>query len=223
MKDFVIFDFCETLVDFQSADRFINRILDNRSVDKNKFWKQISRFLSCRFFNLGFNKFFPALIYGKRMKLLGIRGITKSDIDAAAIQYQKELNKNLIKPLNQLLTEHIQKGDYLVIVSGGYTPYIEEFSKGKGIQKVFATKIRFKNNKCLGVFDGKDCMREEKRILVKNYIKKEKIIYSKSICYSDSKSDLPIMEWVDEGIVISKDKSQYWAKEYGFKEIIWKS
>jgi phosphoserine phosphatase len=56
--------------------------------------------------------------------------------------------------------------------------------------------------------------------LLEKFINETNIIYSKSIVYSDSITDLPLLKWADEAVVISKSKSQLWANDFGFKEII---
>ena len=52
------------------------------------------------------------------------------------------------------------------------------------------------------------------------FLKYNAMLFSKSIAYSDSISDLPLLQWADEGVVVSRHKSQAWAKTYGFTEIV---
>ena len=121
------------------------------------------------------------------------------------------------------MLDHIKKGDHVIVVSGGYDIYINYFADDYNINYVCATQIKFKNQVCTGLFKGNDCMYKQKVNAVNQYIKQKNIQYNKSIFYTDSISDIALMKWVDKGIVISKNKSQSWAKHYGFKEIIWKS
>ena len=222
MKDLVIFDFCETLSKFQTADKFVSYVLSDKEIKKSKFWVLISRFLGNRYFSIFFNKFFPEYNYGKRMRLLSLRKVKASDLDKLAISYNAYLQKNLITPLYKKMLEHSKNQDHVIIISGGYNTYIQCFAEEHGIEHVCATKIKIKNKISTGTFDGLDCMHNEKLIKVKRYIESTQLKYKKSIFYTDSISDLILMKWVDEGIVISKNKPQKWAKKYGFKEIIWK-
>ncbi len=222
MKDLVIFDFCETLIRFQTADKFVQNLKEDKSIKKNRFWIVISRLLGNRYFSIFFNKFFPEYNYGKRMRLLSLRRVKVSDLNRSAISYTAYLQKHLITPLYKKMLEHISDGDHVIIISGGYKNYIQHFAKEHGIEYVCATKIKIKNNYCSGTFDGLDCMHLQKLKKVRSFIDSNNIDFNRSIFYTDSKSDLALMQWVDKGIVVSKDKSQNWAKEYGFKEIIWK-
>jgi len=223
LKDLVIFDFCETLSKFQTADKFISYVLSDKEIKKSKFWILISKLLGNRYFSIFFNKFFPEYNYGKRMRLLRLRKVKALDLDKSAISYNTYLQKSLITPLYKKMLEHSSNGDHVIIISGGYNNYIWYFAKEHEIEYVCATKIKIKNNICTGTFDGPDCMHHEKLHKVLQYIESKKLKYKRSVFYTDSISDLELMQWVDEGIVVSKDKHQNWATEYGFKEMIWKS
>ena len=134
--------------------------------------------------------------------------------------YEDNVMANLIDPMYKLMQEHVQNGDYVMIISGGYTPYIKVFSEQHGINGYFATEMAHDTQKLTGKFLGKDCLYGQKTVLLEQYLKSHKIDYTKSIAYSDSISDLPLLQWADEGFVISKQNSQPWAKKYGMKEII---
>ena len=76
------------------------------------------------------------------------------------------------------------------------------------------------SEKLTGFFLGKDCLFQQKVVLIEKYIKDNHLKFSETIAYSDSKTDLPLLQWADEAIVVSKNESQAWASSYGFKEII---
>ena len=223
MKDLVIFDFCETLISYQTGDEFVNYVLRKQKIKKNKIKTIVFRFLEFKYIVIFFNKFYPKFNYGKRVKLLNLRGVQFKDLSQLAKKYNDQLKNDVIDSIFNKMHEHIRKGNIVIIVSGGYDLYINFFAANFGVNYVCATKIKFDNQVCKGVFSGNDCMYTQKVIVVEDYIKQNNLKYDKSIFYTDSKSDIELMQWVDEGIVVSKNKSQKWAKEYGFKEILWKS
>ena len=134
--------------------------------------------------------------------------------------YQTEINSNMISPLYELLLKHREQNDYIIIISGGYAPYIKLFTEEHKLNEYFATEIEVANQKLTGFFSGKDCLYDQKVVLLNQFLKENNIQYTSSIAYSDSSSDLPLLQWADEGVVISKNKSQAWASQYGFQEII---
>ena len=222
-KKLVVFDFCETLVTFQTADKFIDYVLENENYKKYRWLNTFKNILTKLRFLAIVSKLFPKLNLSKRLKLYQIKGVSKIAIDALAIQYYNEvLIHHKIKHLHELLLKHIDNKDHILIVSGGYAPYIKYFSEIYKLQYSFATEIEFHNNSATGMFSGKDCLFNQKVVLIETYLRNNKMIFDESIAYSDSITDLPLLRWADKAMVVSKGKSQKWAKENNFKEIIWK-
>jgi HAD superfamily hydrolase (TIGR01490 family) len=217
----VIFDFCETLVNFQTADSFVDYIIDKENYNKFRWVKYLDKILIKTRIMTVVRKFFPELNPSKRLKLYQIKGISNDKINHYANEFYKEkLMTNLILPLYDLFLDHIKKGDYVLIISGGYSPYIKVFSENHKIKSYFATEIDKNQTKILGKFLGKDCLFQQKVVLLEKYLKENKIEYSESIAYSDSISDMPLLSWVNKAYVVSKGKTQSWAHKNGFEEII---
>ncbi len=217
----VVFDFCETLVNFQSADRFVDFIIEKEKYHKYRwidFMKKI--FTKTRILAVA-NKMFPNLNPSKRLKLLQIKGISNEKVTIYAHEfYEEHLLPNFIPPIYELLQSHLKNNDHVLVISGGYSPYIKLFSEKHHIKAYFATEMEHDMQKLTGRFSGKDCLYGQKVILLEKYLKENDVDYNKSIVYSDSPSDLPLLKWADEGIVISRKKSQSWAKINGLNEII---
>jgi HAD superfamily phosphoserine phosphatase-like hydrolase len=222
-KKLVVFDFCETLVTFQTADKFVDFVIEKENYKKYSLLNIIKEVLTKLRLLAVVSILFPKLNLSKRLKLYQIKGVSRTTIDTLAIQYYNEiLVQHKIIPLHELLLKHIDNQDHILIVSGGYAPYIKYFSEIYKLQYSFATEIEFHNNIATGMFFGKDCLFNQKIVLMETYLKKNKILFDESTAYSDSITDLPLLRWADKAYVISKDKSQKWAIENGFNEIIWK-
>jgi len=217
----VVFDFCETLVNFQSADRFVDYVIEKEKYHKYRWIFWLNRVLTRLRVLAVLSKIWPELNPSKRLKLQQIKGISEQKIAQYAQEfYEEKVMPNLISPLYKRMQDHISNGDYVMILSGGYAPYIKVFSDEHQIKAYFATEMAFEAGKLNGKFAGKDCLYGQKTVLLEQYLKDNKINYTKKIAYSDSFSDLPLLQWADDAFVISKHQSQPWAKTYGFKEII---
>ena len=218
-KRLVIFDFCGTLISFQTADRYVNfcvkRLQDNRAV---KCRCVILNMLdTLRVFKI-YNHIKLGNNWRKRVVLWQLKGVSFEQCDQLAYKYFKEeLLPNVVKPVVEKLKEHLAQKDRLVILSGGYDVYIKYFAAHFGIREYVSSTIAFENNRCLGTMDGKDCMRDNKVEYLRPLLEGET-----TICYTDSISDLPILELVDEPIVVSKNAPQQWATEHNYSQIIWK-
>jgi HAD superfamily hydrolase (TIGR01490 family) len=217
----VIFDFCETLVNFQSADRFVDFIIEKENYHKYRWVNYLSRILYRTKVLAVASKIFPELNPSKRLKLLQVKGVSNQKVAQYAKDfYEQNIVPNLIPPVYELLQQHLKNNDYVIVISGGYGPYIKVFSEALGAQGYFATEMAHDTMKLTGKFLGKDCLYGQKVVLLENYLKEHPVAYTRSIVYSDSISDLPLLKWADEGFVISKKKSQIWAEANNLKEII---
>lgn len=221
LMNLVIFDFCETLVHFQTADRFVDFVIEKEKYRKYRWLDFMSRLLYKFKIIVLVNKLWPKLNPMKRLKLMQIRGVSEGTIDYLAEEfYQSEIKPKLILPLYELLLKHREQNDFIIIISGGYAPYISLFTEQHQLNQYFATEIAFADQKVTGLFEGKDCLFDQKVVLLNQFVAENKLTFQKSIAYSDSISDLPLLQWADEAFVVSKNKSQPFAKQFGFKEII---
>ena len=216
----VVFDFCETLVPYQSADAFVNYVLENNVESKDKRnW--FDPFLNSKVVIVFFNKFFPTFNFSKRKVLAQLKGIEQNQVEKLALDYSEKLGTTFIPEMMEKFHYHKSIGDEIIIISGGYEVYLKYFAKKFGFNACYATKIKFNNNSCTGVFDGNDCMFGQKVQYAAEYKMAMKIQPEQTIVYTDSESDIKLMQWADEGIVVSKSP-QRWANKFNFKEIIWK-
>ena len=153
----------------------------------------------------------------KRMVLLQLKGVEYTVCDKLAQEYfSQELLPNIVKPMAKKLQEHIAKGDRVCILSGGYDIYNKHFAEYFGVKEVICSKIAFLEGVCTGAMDGADCMRQNKLDYIRPLLDG-----TTTVCYTDSQSDIPLLEAVDNPIVVSKSKPQQWATQLNYKQIIW--
>ena len=217
-KKLVIFDFCGTLIRFQTADRYVQfcvkRLQDNKVVQcRHKLVQLMDTF---RIFKI-YNHICKVNNWRKRMILWQLKGVSYEVCDQMAKKYfEEELLPNVVQPIVEKLKWHLANGDSVCILSGGYDVYIKYFAEYYGVKEILSSKVAFCKGKCLGKMEGKDCMRENKLAYIRPYLNGERTIF-----YTDSKSDLPLLKMVDEAIVVSHDASQQWAETCNYNQIIW--
>ena len=101
-----------------------------------------------------------------------------------------------------------KKDDKDIIISASYELWIVPFCKKLGIKYVIGTKT---NND--GTIKGKNCKGREKLIRLAEVIPNAVIINS----YSDSESDLPILEVAQNAFVVEGNNLMPYKKGYVFK------
>lgn len=219
MKEIVIFDFCETLVNFQTADAYVDFVKESLNTPKLiKRDKIITKLRNTRIFS--YLDFFSNGRFSiqKRLKLYILKGIKQEELEKLALQYyETKIKPNLIGKTIELMESYMASGKQVWIVSGGYGMYLKYFCHEFHVNKWISSNIKIKKGYATGSILGKDCMNKNKVYLLKQnlrHIGASKIIAS----YSDSKSDIPILSIADNAFVISHTH-QKWVENVGFNEI----
>lgn len=219
VQKIAVFDFCETLADFQTANAFVDFVRHN-----TKSFGIRSRNLICvLLFKSQVVKILNTITshkysIGKLIKLWQLKGLSHDKVDELANRFYKErVEPHLIDAtINRLRL--LKKDGYKVgLSSGGYDVYLKYFANDYELDFVQCSVIAFKNGLCTGRIDGVDCMRKEK-------VNRLTCTFGEgtnAIAFSDSKSDLPMLQWASQGVVISRGGHQQWMEKYNLQEIIW--
>jgi HAD superfamily hydrolase (TIGR01490 family) len=222
VRNLVVFDFCETLVDFQTADCFVDFVI----ADRIKFIHHLLNFAikiltKVRVISL-INLINPKLNISKRLYLLKIRGVEEEVVNSKAISFLNTIIQNRYNcEVLHKLRMHKKVGDYIIISSGGYQPYLKLFSEKEEVDKLFCTQIEFKAGFATGKIIYADCMFDNKVKLLEEYLRHNKDIqFKNTIVYSDSITDLPLLKWANQAFVLSYNISQNWALKNNLNEII---
>ena len=216
-----LFDFCETLVDFQTADRYVEFALKNLTPRPHYYYSKVLSFLQHKGIIWRVSKIFPTASLNKRLVLRQLNGISESKLKQLAKDYYElELKPHFITKTIEELKIRQEKGYRIVLLSGGYDIYLKCFAEDFGIaeEDIISTKIKFNRGCCTGSFEGIDCQWEHKIELLNRCFKRDTL---ESVAYSDSKSDIPMLSWANEGIVIRRKGAPKWDMNNQFNEIIW--
>ncbi len=215
MEKVALFDFCETLVKFQTADRFVQYVCghsDNRTIGRKLLILVASILL-------------PHSSINKRVILNRLRGFDRGRLEILAHDYySSQIKPNLIEETVSDLKCLQQDGFRIIILSGGYDIYLKYFAEEFGISDVVSSAIDFKNGVCTGRMKGKDCLWRNKIEMLEEYCQRNNIEMdrSNSYAYSDSKSDLPMLNYVGNRVLVRRKDRPRWYEENDYlKEIIW--
>ena len=214
------FDFCETLVDFQTADAFVHFVRQNHGTQKMYRRHKIYTLLKKSYILLVIDRILHCSA-NKKVILWQLKGQSLSDLETFAEEYYylKLVNHKIDAVVDKM--KALQSDGYrTVLVSGGYDIYLKVFAKNNKVNTsdIISTKIGFKNGRCTGRIEGIDCMGKNKIKLIERMFNKQDIL---SVSLSDSKSDLPLLLWTNDCYVVSHKKKQKWAVDNKLKEIIW--
>lgn len=221
--NWALFDFCETLVNFQTADSYVEFVENRIVLPYSKMARRIHAFLKRTKILLVLSILFPKASINKKLVLLRLRGLKSEVADILAKEYYYEkIKPNLIGKIVSEL-RHLQNNCYnIVVVSGGYGIYLKFFCEDFNIKYLICSEIDIRDGLVTGFMKGKDCLWENKIWYIERNDVYNDIVHSdNTVSYSDSKSDLPLLTWTKRGVVVSRYRSQEWHKQYNLKEIIW--
>ncbi len=200
-----LFDFCGTIVDFQSGNPYVFYVLNELNSPvlnlKNRIRKiklKLMRKINKNFLD-------------KNDILYLLKGINYDDLDRFALEYYIKIVRprfysKILNKIQKLKAE----GYKIYIVSAGYEIYLKYFVQEYGLDGVIATKIKFdKDNNCLGIFDGKDCIKEEKPVYINKYLNSEIQDSKKVIGFTDSCTDIPMLKMCTERYVVTHNKESW--------------
>ena len=171
MKERVaLFDFCETICKFQTADRFVhfvrNRTRNQRCLYK---WRLVSILRKIMIIP-ALTILFPKASINKRLILWQLKGFYLDELEKLALEYYVACIKPkfIVPVISEMLAKQTD-GYRIIIVSGGYDLYLKCFIRDFGVKDLIATNIKIENGICSGGFDGKDCLWENKIEMLKIY------------------------------------------------------
>lgn len=138
--------------------------------------------------------------------------------------YFREIAADMREDFNPLvlskLEQHIDDGDYVMLVSGSYTPFIQIVTEQLGFDKVIGTDIFYENNTIdysTPVYHINGLRKNEK---IEEALHGKVVDWENSYAYADSLSDLSVLELVGNPVAVQPDEPlQIIAEERKWKII----
>ncbi len=196
MKDkYAVYDYCETLIDSQTANEFAFQY----AVKRLDFVKKIQAilFLKLRIFKRN-----------RKWLLLGLlKGQAKEDIESFSKYFAEgwlvdHHNKKLIDDLN----EKKDKGYKIIIISAGFGSYIEAHNRFLGADKIIANEFSYVDGLFSGLICGDDCHGAEKVRRLDSSVGLGMIDLKNSYFYSDCLSDRPLFDIFGKSFLVVKSE-----------------
>ncbi len=217
-RELVIYDFCGTIADFQTGNAFVRYVLKHKGISDNRYEK-LRFFLNKIGFIKRFNYIFPKMAVNKFLLLYQLKGLSYEELDKLAyLYYCDEVKPHLIEQVVDTIEKHRSEGALLVLDSAGYAIYLKYFTEEYNIPVLLASEFQYKNGIFTGIVEGKDNYGREKLQRLKQYFKTSEYSsdFSKVIGYSDSYSDMPVLEHCDKVVCVYKGpRQEKWMSDIG--------
>lgn len=228
MDSIAIYDFCQTLVDFETADQFVHFIRMKKTTRRINNIEQIRKILLKTKVLAILGKIMHGLdksyFLNKHILLYELKGMTRSEIEGWAEQYYREIiKKHFIKQTIELLKAQKKEGYIIVIISASYEPFLRLFKEEYNVDYLLTNEFVYdEDDRFIGKLKEKDCVgRNKVKRLKKQFPDFAKEKFENCEAYGDSVSDIPILKIAKKGYVITHNVKKQWTKENGLEELVW--
>lgn len=126
--------------------------------------------------------------------------------------WHREFMREYIEPILlpkavALVEEHRRAGDQLVIITATNDFVTRPIAERFGVHTLIATTAEFRNGRYTGQVAGTPCYREGKVTRLKEWLALHPHTLAGSTCYSDSHTDLPLLELVERPVAVDPNDS----------------
>ena len=141
---------------------------------------------------------------------LEFRGQSEREIEDAAVRWVEAMVAEHIYPeAREIVAEHLERGHVVAIVSGATGYVVGPIARELGIEHTVHTHLEVED----GVFTGRVvepvCFEEGKIYWLERFIEEHGISLAKSWFYTDSVTDLPLLDLVGHPVVTNPDHMLY--------------
>ncbi len=143
-------------------------------------------------------------------------------IDFAVQLFQDVIKHTIRKDAVKEIDFHKKQNAQIVILSASMSFLCRPFLQFLGIDDLICTELKTENQKYTGLPKNRFCYGTEKLIRSKQYCSEHKYSLKNAYFYTDSVSDLPMLEAVGNPVIITPDKLlEQTAKERGWPLFNW--
>lgn len=219
--NYALFDFCGTIVNFQSFNPFIEEVLKA----ERKWAYEILTNRGIRFLILFVTKIINKLnknfYLDKSILLFFTRGIQEKAFKKVADSYYQEfISKKLIKETIEVARKCQENDIKIIIISAGCDLYISKITSLFNVECIIANNIKFKYGKSMGCLDNRDLLGVRKVYAVQKMMERKNVCPRYVLGVSDSISDKPMLDLCEKRIVISHNNHQKWVSSQ-YEEVIY--
>lgn len=137
--------------------------------------------------------------------LTALKSFTKPEMESYFTEIADKMQHDFNPKVVERLKNHVEKGDYVMLVSGAFTPLLHSVTDNLPIQAIIGTEIPYTNS----ILDHQakinhiqGAMKTKK---IHEVLAGKEIDWANSFAYGDSHSDLPVLELVGHPVAVQPE------------------
>ena len=199
----VFFDVDKTIISENSGTLYLKALYDRGEIDSWTLLRNLGTYLQYKLNMLDIDRWVT-----KTMQQL--KGRSERTLLRESNRWFREYVLRTIYPeAERLAREHAEQGHVVALVSGASKFVLKPLATHLGIKHVMHTHLEVQDGRLTGRVLQPICFGEGKIYWIQQLIEREGIDMAKSYFYSDSITDLPLLEVVGHPQVVNPDPLLY--------------
>ncbi len=197
------FDVDKTILSTNSGTLFVKYLYEQGRATRLDLVKGLATYLQYKVNILDIDKF-------TKQAVKQLKGQSEAEMLAFCARWYEDVVRNFIYPeARDAIKRHLEEGSIVAIVTGATRYVAEPLAKDLGIDHVICTQLDVRQ----GMFSGRVvdpiCFGEGKILKLRKFVEDHRIELAWSYFYTDSISDLPLLEIVGHPQVVNPDPLLY--------------
>ncbi len=149
-----------------------------------------------------------------------LHGLTKQEVNSFFNDLAKSMRTSFHPIVLSQLKKHQKNGDHTILISGAFEPLLTAAVADLKFDTIIGTPIPFNENYVDKKKKIDHIQNKRKTEKIKALFRKENVDWQNSTTYSDSISDLPILQLVGTPVAVQPDKKlKQFAEKHNWKMI----
>lgn len=153
--------------------------------------------------------------------LAALKSFTKQETESYFTEIADKMHNDFNPKVVERLKDHVAKGDYVMLVSGAFTPLLHSVTVKLPIQTIIGTEIPYTNSVLDHQAKIDHIQGQLKTQKIQEVLAGKEIDWANSFAYGDSHSDLPVLELVGHPVAVQPESRLRTVAEQRNWEIIW--
>ena len=147
-----------------------------------------------------------------RQTMKDFAGYSEEELAKEARQLFEDHVEGLIYPeAAELVSDHLERGHVVAIVSGATRYAVEPLAELLGVEHSLCTELEVDDGILTGRVIEPICFEEGKVYWLRQFIEDQRVDLARSYFYTDSVTDVPLLELVAHPVVVNPDPRLYRA------------
>ncbi len=212
MELIAVFDFDRTLIKKDSMILLFFRYFNLSIKNVPNFFRLIPETLKY-FLKIYSQKQFKEKYINLVIPLSGFK-----DREALFDDFSKYLLGIIFKTAKKKINELKKRGYKTILLSASLDLYLEKISNELGFSELICTRTIYSNDRI--VITGLNCYGKNKKKMLLDKHKKDRVDWNGSYCYTDSESDKGLLDLFGNSYIVNN--ARFGKKNPDFKSVVWK-